>query len=139
MHRSVAERTEEELLVRPEIQRRHDDPKAHRIDVLRAFRDDDGRGATACGRSFAQSSCRKEAIVGDEAMVVDEQDVVSGFDITVLISVVQQDNLNVLCRLIVHESLYPVPPVGIYRDINLRELLLDLPRLVADFFHRGRC
>ena len=68
-------------------------------------------------------------------MVVNEQDVVSGLDVPMLIGIVQQDDVHILCRLVCEEAFYAVTPVGIHSDIDLWELLLYLPRLVAYLLH----
>ena len=74
---------------------------------------------------------------GDDAVVVDEQDVVPRLDVPVLIGVVEENDLNVPGCLICHEPLDASPPVGVHGDMHGREFLLHLPGFIAYFLHRG--
>ena len=68
-------------------------------------------------------------------MIVNEQDVVPWLDITMLVGIIQQDNLHIPCCLVRHKPLNATPPIGIYSNIDIGELLLYLPRLIANLFH----
>ena len=66
----------------------------HRSYVGRTFRHDDDVGTVKTGYLFAQSAFGQQMVVGDETVVVDEQDVDVGMYIAVLESIVKQNDID---------------------------------------------
>ena len=78
---------------------------------------------------------RQQPVVDDESVVVDEQDVDAGLDITVLKGVVEQDNVDVARRLVARETVYSLAAAAVHGHVDAGKLLLHLVGLVADVGH----
>ncbi len=133
----IVECGEEKLLVGIEGDRLREDAEFHRLQVFRAFRDDDniGPGLSLC--RLAEPSCGKQLVIDDQAVIVDQQDVDARLDITMLESIIEQDDVHILCLLIMCEPFDATRPFPVDSHIETFELPLHLVRLIADLRHRG--
>ena len=68
-------------------------------------------------------------------MIVNQQDVARGFYITVLLGIVQENDLHGACGCVCHEAFDASATVCIDSYVDVGELVLYLPRLVANYLH----
>ena len=88
------------------------------------------------GPGFAQTPGWQHAVVVNHSVIVNQQDVQSGFHIPVLEGIVQQNDIYVTGFAVVHQPCYSTSSVRVNRNIYIGEFLLYHPWFVADFFYR---
>ena len=134
---TIAERREEQVLVRLKPERFLDDAVVHGLHLGRALRHDDNVRTLFGAHGFAQASGRQELVVGDEAVVVGKQDVEARFDVAVLESIVEENDVGVARGLERQQLAYAMAAVGVHGDDGFGKFLLHLPGLIANLAHRG--
>ena len=128
----VSERCEIEFLVWIQVESLCEDKEVDGKQAVRALGDDDDVGSVLTALWLAQPSCRQEFVVDDESVVVDEQDVDTRLDVSVLIGIVEDDGLRVFRQFVGCQSLDALTPVGIDSYVDMWKLPLDLTGFVAD-------
>ena len=96
---TIVDGREEQSLVGIEIHGLGDDTILHGFQVLRTLRDNDNVCTVLATQWLAQSASRQQRVVDNQSVVVDQQDVDAGFDITVLEGIVQEDDIDILVVL----------------------------------------
>ena len=129
----VRYRREIQMLVRIEVHGLHDDPELHWLQLLGALRHDDDVSPVLAFQRLAQSACGQQLVVDDEAMIVDEQDVNARFDIAVLESVVQQNDIRGLVAGL--QQFDAMRPLLVHGYGHVGELLLHLVRFIPYLTH----
>jgi len=132
---AVAEGAEVETLIGHQVQGLLHHAEAHRLDIVGTFRDDDDVGTPFPLLRFAQSARRQQTVVGYHAVIVDKQDIDTRMHVAVLVGIVEQDDVDVARGLVGAQALDAAPPVVVDGHVGRGELLLHLPRFVADFLH----
>ena len=133
---AVLHRCEEQFLIRIEVHGFRQHPYVHRLEIRRTLCDDDKVGSSLPRRRLTQSACWKKLIIDDEPVIVDKQHVDSRLDIAVLESIVKEDDIHVLCLVVVRQPVDALPAIGIHSDIDIVELPLHLKRLITNIRHR---
>ena len=70
-------------------------------------------------------------------MIVDQQDVDTRLYISMLISIVQQNHINILCLFICCQVCYPISSILVNSNIDMWELTFHLKRFITNFLHGG--
>lgn len=104
---TIVERCEEQRLIGEEVHSLCQHTEVDRVQTLRTFRDDDDVGAVLALHRFTKPSGRQQLIVDNQSMIIDEQDVYSRFDISVLIGIIEDDDIGIISLLIAYDMLYP--------------------------------
>ena len=133
----IVDRREEQPLVGIQVHGLGDDTVLHGLQVFRTFGDDDDVGTVLSRQWLAQSAGRQQHVVDNQTVVVDQQDVDAGLDITVLEGVVQEYDIDIL--VILHQRIDAMTAVLVDSHDDIAELLLHLVRFVANLWHRGLC
>jgi len=121
------------MLIRIEVHSPGDDAVFHGLQGRRAFGDDDDVCAVLARHRLTETPGRQQLVIDNQPVIVYEQDVDAGFDITVLEGIVEQDDVKVLVIVCQQVNAPTAVLVDGYR--YLREFLLHLIRLVTDFRH----
>ena len=101
------------------------------------FSDDDKVSAVLSAQRLAKSAGRQELVVDNEPMIIDEQNVDAGFDITMLEGIVEQDNLHIFGGLVMGKPVNTLTAVSVDGDIDVGKLLLYLVRFIAYLLRCG--
>ena len=109
----------------------------HWVEILRAFGYDDYIGTVLSTLGFAKSSGRKKFIINDDTVIINEEDVYTWLDITVLKGIIKENDISRLCFGIICKSVNTFTPFFIHGNEYFRKFFMHLKRLVSDFMHRG--
>ena len=107
----------------------------HGFELLRALGNNDDVCTVLSRQRLTQSAHRQQSVVDNQPMVVDQQDIDARFDITMLKSIVQQDDVNIL--VVFHQCVYSVTAVLVHSHCDIREFLLHLERFITYLRHGG--
>ena len=135
--RIVLQGGEEQLLIGIQIHGLGDDTELHGLEVLGALGDYHDIGTVLGLDGLAQTACGQQAIVDDQTMVIDQQDIDARLDITVLESIVEQYHIDIQTALVGCQVVDTTGALPIDSHGDTWELLLHLIGLVANHLHGG--
>ena len=124
------------MLVGIEVHLLGQDTELHGREGLGTFRHNHDVGPVLSLDGFPQSACWQQLVVDDLSVIIHEQDAQPRLDISVLIGIIEQDDIHFLVGLVTIQQVVDAPrPLLINGHVDLGILLLDLIRLVTKVTH----
>ena len=130
---TVVDGGKKEILIGKKVQGLGNNAIFHRLKVFRTLRNDDDIGAVLARLGLAKPAGRKKAVVDDETVVVDKENVYARLDIAVLESIVKKHYVKAFVAF--GETLYAMAAILVDGHGDSRKLLLHLKWLIADGCH----
>ena len=123
---------EVKLLIGVEVHLLRQHAELHRVEGRRTLSDDDDVGPVFALDRLAEPACGQQFVVDDQTVIVYQQDIQSGFDITMLIGIIEEDGIYLFLGVRPTGQMLDASfPFGIDGHIDSRIFLFHLIGLVA--------